>query len=243
MAKKDSTSEESQLREALSAWATKYRVEENPYVQELLRVLETGEGVEALANLPVYELLPRAVNKGNERNLNLSNTLAIIRNVLVFFPVALTWIAVSKSTTAFAAYTEANKSAVVNFLEFWQNGYDVLAPEWTIGHVAMLDFSIIMIVIVLTLITAFMNKGRINSQKRERAVAERERLALIITINKYMVAHSKMDAPAISSTIASSIRTLRASAGDLSKAARAFDKDFSTARQILNEIKRIKGKN
>jgi hypothetical protein len=233
-----------ELYSEILAWAQINSVSQDPYLVELLEVIDSGSGIEGIANLQPYEVLPKPVHKQLERRLNLANTLSILRNVLVFFPVALTWIAVSKSTTAFAAYTEANSSAVVNFLEFWQNGYGVLAKDWTIGHVALLDFSIIMIVIVLTLTTAFMNKRRIATLKKLNANSNTERLQLAIKINKYITSHQKMDAPTVSTTIATTSRQLLETAKELTKTAKSFQreqKDIPTNKLILKEIKRIKG--
>ena len=131
----------------LESWGAANRVSKDPYVAGLLNAMRTGEGLAAYSELSPVEYLPQPENRTDDRAQKIATYLTIIRNILVFFPVALTWIAVSKSTTAFAAYVTANKGSVVNFLEFWQDGYGVLSRSWTIGHIAFLDFAIIMSVL------------------------------------------------------------------------------------------------
>ena len=139
-----------ELISEITSWAQKNGSSQDAVITSLVADLREMKDLDAWASLPTIELLPPINAPKADKTITLANRIAIIRNLLVFVPVALTWIAVSKATSAFGAYTAANKTAVVNFLEFWQNGYGVLASEWTIGHVAFLDFAIITAVIILS---------------------------------------------------------------------------------------------
>jgi hypothetical protein len=85
--------------------------------------------------------------------------MSVLRNSLVFLPVALTWFAISKATSAFALYTSDNSLSVVNFLDFWENGYGVLASRWALSNVATLDFEIILLIIALTIAITFLDRS------------------------------------------------------------------------------------
>jgi hypothetical protein len=233
------------LIEEINAWAVANGQLQDPYIRELTRSLTTGEDLIAIAEFNPLDTLPRPTLKTGARSVSLSNTLSIIRNVLVFVPVALTWIAISKSTTAFAWYTEANKSSVVNFLEFWQNGYGVLSKSWTIGEVAFLDFMIIMSVIGLTLITAFMNKSRMVKQKEFATKAGVERLELAIAINKFLVAARTPTASSINQTTAAAVTSLNAAVRNLgaaSKDALTKIREIPSNKQVLAELKKMNQK-
>jgi len=235
----------STLLEQVTAWALLHNVADDPYIRELSHSLSTGEDLQAIAEFNPIDLLPKASMKSGAKSLSLSNTLSIIRNVLVFLPVALTWIAISKSTTAFAAYTEANKGSVVNFLEFWQNGYGVLSKSWTIGQVSLLDFMIIMSVIGLTLVTAFMNKNRLAKQKKFAAAASVSRVDLAIQINKFLVTHRTPTTTAINQTTASTITALNQAVkhlGAASKDVLTKIKEIPSNKQVLAELKKMQQK-
>ena len=226
----------------LENWARAYKVSADPFVTGLALAIKNGKGVSAFAELNPLDYLPTPVHAGNERNTSLQNLLTIIRNFLVFFPVALTWIAVSKSTTAFAAYTEANKSAVVNFLEFWQNGYGILAKSWTIGHVAFLDFIIIIAVIALTLIVAFMHNRNVAATKAHVIKSEADRTAIGLKLHLYLHEHRAVTPTTISSAVARAVKDLADTAKSLEKSSKVLQKDINqipSNRQVLTEVKRL----
>ena len=143
MATRKKTTAPAELIAEIKAWAQTNHCEDDALVLTLIADLESGQDLDAWASLASFEILPPIEYRAGDKQLRLTNLIAISRNILVFVPVALTWIAVSKATTAFEQYTTVNPNAVVNFLEFWQNGYGILSKDWTIGHIALLDLSLI----------------------------------------------------------------------------------------------------
>jgi hypothetical protein len=168
--------------------------------------------------------------------------LTIIRNVLVFAPVALTWLAVSKATTAFAEYTKANADAVVNFLEFWQDGYGILGSEWTIGHVGLLDFYIIAVVIALTLVTALMTNRHQREQRTHVAKLDNARIALGLKLHAYLYSQRKVTPETINARVAASVKNLQVTSKSMSQASKDLRKDINSIpsnKQVLAEIKKL----
>ena len=242
MAKEKAKAAEQSVDQALEQWAGAYRVSNDPFVAGLLGAMKSGDAITAYSELNPLDYLPTPVHAGNERSSSLQNILTIIRNILVFFPVALTWIAVSKSTTAFASYTEANKSAVVNFLEFWQNGYGVLAKSWTISHVAFLDFLIIMMVIALTLVTAFMHNKNVAAAKAHLFKSEADRTAIGLKLHIYLHQHRAVTPTTINAAVARAVKDLAETAKSLEKSSKVLQKDISqipSNRQVLTEVKHL----
>ena len=229
--KKNQTPEK--LIAEIKSWATTNHCENDSLVVTLVADLETGEDLAAWASLEPFEILPPVEYRAGDKRVRLANLFSIIRNILVFIPVALTWIAVSKATTAFEQYTAANPTAVVNFLEFWQNGYGVLASEWTIGHIAFLDFAIIALVIVLSLVVSFMELQHKKVLRTTVAKLNNERLALGIKLFKYLHTQKAATPAVVNAGIAGSVRNLLATSKEMSKASKELAKDLKkSSREI-----------
>ena len=226
----------------LTSWASTNKVSNDPYVKALSNALETGEDIESIAEINPLDYLPHPEFTAGARRLKLNNILTIIRNVLVFAPVALTWLAVSKATTAFAEYTKANQDAVVNFLEFWQDGYGVLGSEWTIGHVGLLDFYLIAVVIVLTLITALMTDRHQREQRTHVAKLEDKRLVLGLKLHSYLYSQRKVTPETVNARVAASVKNLQTTSKSMAQASKDLRKDINSIpsnKQILAELKRL----
>jgi hypothetical protein len=147
---------------------------------------------------------------------------------LVFAPVALTWAAVSAATTGFSNYTAENPNGVANFLDFWQNGYGYLASHWEIGHVAQLDFILILIVIALTLYVSFGAHQVAATRTLEENKLDQERASLALAITLEIHDKKKITAVTMNQSLAGSIsrlvtstKALETAAKNIAKASRA----------------------
>jgi hypothetical protein len=212
------------LAEKLRGWMLIRNVKSDPFIKNLIESLETGKNLHIWAELNPLEYLPHPDASGHLRKQSLVRILTVIRNVLVFAPVALTWAAVSAATTAFAKYTTENANAVANFLDFWQNGYGFLADHWKIGHVAQLDFIIIMIVIVLTLYVSFASHQVNTSRVIEEQKLDQERAALALDITLEIHDKKKITAVTMNQSLAGSISRLVTSTKSLETAAKNIAK-------------------
>jgi hypothetical protein len=243
MAKTKKSEEHIVLADSLNEWAGKHRVTNDPYVIRLAQSLRTRSNLSMWASLNPLEFLPNPEIHKMRAADSLVNFLSVVRNSIVFLPVALTWIAVSKATSAFSLYTSKNSIAVVNFLEFWQNGYGVLAKEWTIGRIAFLDFLLILMVIVLTLLTAYLSRR--NQNLRQDAIAEldHERTALALDISAYLFTKQAVTPLTMNANMATALRQLLNATDALDKSTNILEKKFKelpTHRDLLQEIKTIK---
>ena len=243
MAKKRSSSEHIDLANSIDLWAKKYGVNNDPYVLQLVTNLRTRKNLTFLASLNHFDLLPNPELQSTKKREDLNRMLAVARNMLVFLPVAITWFAVSKATSAFSLYTSKNSVSVVNFLEFWQNGYGVLAKEWTIGRVALLDFLLIVLVILLTLVTSYLgNKNQINRQKEIEKI-DAERTSIAIDISSYLFDKQTVTPLSMNQNLATALNKLLNATESLDKSTSILEKKFKelpTHRELLTEIKKIK---
>ena len=154
----------------------------------------------------------------------LVRVLTVVRNVLVFAPVALTWAAVSEATAGFSKYIAQNGADVVNFLDFWQNGYDILGEEWKIGNVARLDFLIVVIVIALTLYVSQVGHTVEQTKNSAEDAIDRERLALAIEIHAALHDKRKITTVTMNASLAGAISRLVASTKNLEDASQVLEK-------------------
>lgn len=209
-----------EIAQNLVDWAANNAVESDHIVQSLIQDLAAEENLAIWAGMDPFEYLPQPHPTVGNRFFSWAKTAASIRNVMVFVPVAITWEAVSKATVAFAKFVESNNATTVNFLEFWQNGYDVLGKFWTIGNIASLDFAIILGVIALSLIATYLNARGSSINKSETQQIEAERLEIALALKMYLYSMREIDKTNVKEGIASSVSALLAATSTLAKTAK-----------------------
>ena len=212
------------LASNISTWISRHGLQSDPYLNGLLTAIESKKDLHIWAELDPTEYLPHPETTAGRAKSRLVRLLTVIRNVLVFAPVALTWAAVSAATTGFSKYIEANGADVVNFLDFWQNGYDILGEEWKIGNVARLDFIIVVIVILLTL---YVSRGGYQVEELQQAgeaEIDRERLALAIEIHAALHDKRKITTVTMNASLAGAISRLVAATNNLEDASHIIEK-------------------
>ena len=197
-----------ELADQVDFWARKYRVSRDPYVNGLATSLREKKNLQIWASMNPVEYLPQPEITEGLAIARWARLLTLIRNVLVFAPVALTWAAVGQATSAFSRYVAENGADVVNFLDFWENGYGYLGSEWQISHVAFLDFIIILIVIILTLIASIFGKRASESQASFEQEIERERIGLAVEINSFLFDKQKATNVTMNASLAGAIAKL-----------------------------------
>ena len=213
------------LLESIADWSYRHGLSEDPYVVGLYTAIKRKRNLSAWASMNAFDLLPFPTNSFGQNALKISKQLAIIRNILVYVPVALTWAAVSQATSAFARFVEKNNAATVNFLEFWQNGYNVLSKHWTIGYVARLDYLIIVGVITLTILSTYLNEKGFTTKSEMQNQIEAERTELAIEITTYLHQHRTPSNLTISEDLQEGISNILGGADDLREAIDLLNKN------------------
>lgn len=207
----------------LSDWADRNYVHKDHTVTSLLQDLVGEENLAIWATMDPFEYLPQPNPSVGSRLINWARRLANIRNILVFVPVAITWEAVSKATEAFAKFAETSNATTVNFLAFWQNGYDVLPEFWTISKIASLDFAIILGIIGLSLLSTFFSSKGSSINKLEFHQIEADRLEMALALKMYLYSMREIDKSNVKEGIASSVSALLAATSSLAKSARQLN--------------------
>ena len=228
---------------SLTSWKSLHKIEDDPYVDGLITALDNDQELEIWATLNPLEYLPHAQPVSNERLQRVLFALTLLRNSLVFSPVALTWLAISKATAAFSTYTADNSLTVVNFLEFWENGYGVLAKNWSLSAVATLDFQIILVIIGLTVFLGIFEKRAKNSRARAASLADIERVQIALEISRYLYGKQRPTQAVVNASTAAILRNLVATTKSMNQTSKELNKSIKALpshRDLLTEIKKIK---
>lgn len=211
---------------AAIAWANKWGVPNDPYVRGLATAVSQGESLTMWANTDPSMLLPEPVSHAGRAWRRIARLLVVLRNVAVFVPVALTWMAIHEATGAFAKYanesTASGEDKELNFLVFWQSGGNdgsYLSDFWRIGSVALLDAIIISFIVGATLIASSLESRAKAKEEHAASVAERERTELALRIGAALQGNRNADPEAVSEALANGLNSLSAAARDVSEAA------------------------
>lgn len=212
------------LVEKIAAFTTTYKVNGDPYLDGLREAIETKKNLHVWAELDPLDYLPHPDAKSHQSRSRLVRIITVIRNVLVFAPVALTWAAVGQATTGFSRYIDENGADVVNFLDFWQNGYGILDDKWKIGEVARLDFLMIVAVIILTLYVSQAGHTAEKLRDSEEAAIDRDRIALALEIHAQLHDKRKITNVTMNASLAGSISRLVNATHNLEDASKVLEK-------------------
>jgi hypothetical protein len=212
------------LVEKINSFTSIHRVTGDPYLDGLREAIETKKNLHVWAELDPLDYLPHPDAKSHQSRSRLVRIITVIRNVLVFAPVALTWAAVGQATTGFSKYIDQNGADVVNFLDFWQNGYEILDDKWKIGEVARLDFLMIVLVIILTLYVSQAGHTAEKLRDTEEAAIDRERIALAIEIHAQLHDKRKITNVTMNASLAGSISRLVNATHNLEDASKVLEK-------------------
>ena len=196
------------LAELIKSWSVRHKVTDDPYINGLVKALVDNNNLAMWASIDALSYLPHPRSTSEDGVRKVYRRLNALRNTLVFAPVALTWLAVGQATAAFKEFVDKNTTATVNFLEFWQNGYDTLGSEWRLSSIAFLDFMIVFSVILITILTNTLSD---RSEKRltlELDDIERERLDLGLAIKEYLYTKQTLTRATLNAGVGTAIENL-----------------------------------
>ena len=197
------------LVEQLNSWAGKNGLSDDPYVTAISAAISKKKNLVFWARINPIEYLPSASNSIEVLELRLSRLLAAIRNLIIFVPVAITWAAVAEATTAFNEFVQTSGGTPANFLQFWQDGYGVLDPFWSIGNIARLDFYIVGLVILLSAVISSLQGRGLSKIKQAREDFASTRRLLALELAEFLSSYEDIASKDIPAQALRSIESLR----------------------------------
>jgi hypothetical protein len=214
-----------ELAQSLAAWSEKHQVRDDLYVKSLEESLETGIGLQQLAQYDATQTLPHPANAGGFKETRFSENLISIRNILVFVPVAFTWAGISQATAAYSTYTEANPNTIVNFFDFWENGYGVLSKFWTLSNITRIGFFLLSLIILASIAIAILQKTASTQKKIAEEAISKERFNLGFQINQYLFQFKSITPIALSQNTLAAIREMKATSVAITKIVKSAEKN------------------
>jgi hypothetical protein len=112
--------------------------------------------------------------------------------------------------------------------------------------VATLDFQIILLIIILTIIITLLDKRLREHNARFITELDQERIALALNISTFLFDHQRVTQVSMNQNLARALRDLSNSTQALDKSSKELGKTvraIPSNREILNEIKQIKSRN
>jgi hypothetical protein len=228
----------------LHLWARANDLEEDPYVDGLISAVRRRDDLSMWASLNPLDMLPTPRVSAGSTARRLADFFAIVRNVLVFVPVLLTWLAIGRAVEAFGKFEKLYAETItegetkdLNFLLFWHDpdgyrppggasglGEGLLAHHWRIGDIAVLDAWIVGVIIVLTLLA---NVLRTFSERRAAASEGRlmnDRLTVALAVADGMHGKRHATPDSIEESLAESLNDLTQAARDVNEAAARMER-------------------
>ncbi len=226
----------------MNTWAKQWEVTKDPFVKGLNEAIQQNNDLGMWSSLDPTQLLPDMPDQTTIFH-RIGNTMAILRNIFVFLPVALTWQAIAKATDAytkwFPATDPALKNTEKNFLDFWANGYGALDKKYTLPHIGILDFWIIIGIVVVSLVSSILISRGDKANEDLRQVFEGERLTVAIRIRRALHGKREASPESIASSLADALADLNQTTRDMAEVAARLEASTSGVMSLTPQIEKL----
>lgn len=226
----------------MNKWAQQWDVTTDPYIKGLNEAIQQNNDLGMWSSLDPTQLLPDMPDQTTIFH-KIGRSLAILRNVLVFLPVAITWEAISKATDAYTKWFPAadpeNLQTEKNFLDFWANGYGVLDNRFTLPHIGIIDFWIIIVIILISLIsTALLARGESENEKLKH-LFESERLSVALRIRKALHGKREASPESIATSLADALADLTQTTRDMAEVSSRLEASTNGVMALTPQIEKL----
>lgn len=182
----------------LEALANEIRPRDEAYATMFRRLADAVRGhrvEEARAYAQVID--PRGAAELLEaRGSSFFGIVELTRNVLVFAPIAVTWYGLSVATDAYSRLLAAQPDVITQpFLALWQGSFNGAAGVPSFSQIALVDATIIAILIALSMVVHFHSDVR-DPRTRTRALVRESRIRTLLAAASTGIARPGIDAAA-----------------------------------------------
>ena len=159
--------------------------------------------------------------------------------------MAITWQAIAKATEAYAAWNgeapDTGQGEVLqkNFLDFWANGYGILDSKYTLPHIGILDFWIIIAIIVISLTASGLTARGDKTNEDLRQVFESERLTIAIRIRRALHGKREASPESIATSLADALADLNQTTRDMAEVAARLEATTTGVMALTPQIERL----
>lgn len=226
----------------MNTWAKQWEVSEDPFVKGLNEAIQQNNDLGMWSSLDPTQLLPDMPDQTTIFH-RIGNALAVIRNIFVFLPVAITWQAIAKATDAYTKWFPADdptqKNTEKNFLDFWANGYGALDKKYTLPHIGILDFWIIIGIVVVSLVSSILISRGDKANEDLRQVFESERLTVAIRIRRALHGKREASPESIATSLADALADLNQTTRDMAEVAARLEASTAGVTALTPQIEKL----
>ncbi len=159
-------------------------------LRDLGDAVDGGQAADIWASADIFQLIDPDTIAEQVRTRGIGDDLVkvleLLRNALVFLPIAVTWIGIWLALESYGAAIQANPAlAEQSFLFLWQQGFEGRMPL-TLSTIALIDGFLLSLVFVLTLIVLSRN-----NQKDRHAEDVRDDLASVLADASLVLTHRR----------------------------------------------------
>lgn len=230
------------LADKVQLWALTNNTPDSATTKDLIEDLRQRRNWNYWANLRSNEILPEIRLPQLLMLRARYRQVLFLRNLMVFLPVTVTWIAISEAASAFSAFIDANQSSLVNFLQFWQDGYGFLSPIWRLSSVAFIDFLILAFIMILTIVLHGLGRSIDALTQKEQDLNVSERGSLTRELFDFFQRNQTISAITVDRTLVAALRDFNKTSQNLEKLTNDLSKsvkDFPIYLSVLREFKSI----
>lgn len=219
----------------MEQWAYRWGVGEDPYVAGIRTAVQERTAVSAWARLDPLDLLPHPDGttsrdlRAAARPGRLGRTLAGLRNVLVFVPVAVTWYAIYQATAAFQAVRGAGGSGETTFLDVWISGAGDPTAAWAFPRVALLDAGLIAVVVIVSLLSGLLRWRGTRRVGRLEAECDGERVRVALALSTALNGHRALTPESLVEAVQSSLGALTEAGETVTRASSQLEQSAEAA--------------
>jgi hypothetical protein len=221
----------------INAWAQANGLGESSVINDLVSDLLGRTNWSYWSDLDADQILPPLPLIKTRKLNNWYRRLIFSRNLLVFLPVTITWIAIAEASSAFSQYIAENPGNLVNFLQFWQDGYGYLSSIWRLSNIAFIDFLILTFIMVLTIFLHLIGNKSEKSELVAMQSFSKDRNNLCKEIYVFFQKNQKVTPLSMNRVLATALRDLSKSAENLERMTRELSK---STRGLPNQIETLK---
>lgn len=216
---------------AIEAWMAQYpKLEWDPAVARLYDDVRARRNLTMWATSDLDALLPVVQLPRAASLTHAARTIEAIRNIAVFVPVAITWLAIRGVTMAFnGAVAQVGDVGELSLIQFWMTGRipgeasidttGTFGLSWLIQDVALHVAGIIIMVVVLTLAAILVRSRARRIEDRESVQAERDRIRAIVDVKRHLYGYREATPTSIADSLAESLSDLQQATRSLAETA------------------------
>jgi hypothetical protein len=226
----------------MNTWAKNWEVTDDPFIKGLNEAVQQNNDLGMWSSLDPTQLLPDMPDQTTIFH-RIGNALAILRNIFVFLPVAITWQAIAEATDAYTKWFPAAdpnlENTEKNFLDFWANGYGVLPKRYTLPHIGFLDFWIIIGIVLGSLLSTILVSRGDKANDELRQVFENERLNIAIRIRRALHGKREASPESIASSLADALADLNQTTRDMAEVAARLEASTTGVMSLTPQIEKL----